>query len=207
MISKENMGICSTIEQSLQNKIAYKNVIIKQLDAKKAQYTKLKHELEVATSTQALIQEAAQLTLSSISVKIDTIVTKVIQTVFSKPYKFHLEFRILYGKLATDMYLERDGKRYDPKSDNGDGMVDIVALALRVAVICLDKRNLRRILILDEPCGALSVNFQEYLGKMLEYFREKLNFQIFMIAAHGSNLNIESAKYFDVQNFIENGEY
>ena len=39
MISKENMGICSTIEQSLQNKIAYKNVITKQLNDKRAQYT------------------------------------------------------------------------------------------------------------------------------------------------------------------------
>lgn len=204
---EESMQICCEIEEELFKCGAKRSVLEETVKEDEKRYQKLKEELDIAVKTQALIQEAAQITLSSISIKIDNIVTKVLQTVFSRPYTFHLEFRILYGKLATDMYLERDGKRYDPKIDNGDGTVDIIALALRVAVICLDKRNLRRLLILDEPCGALSVNFQEYLGRMLEYFSKNLNFQIFMIAAHGSNLNIESAKYFDVQNFIENREY
>lgn len=204
---EESMQICCEIEEELFKCGAKRSVLEETVKEDEKRYQKLKEELDIAVKTQALIQEAAQITLSSISIKIDNIVTKVLQTVFSRPYTFHLEFRILYGKLATDMYLERDGKRYDPKIDNGDGTVDIIALALRVAVICLDKRNLRRILILDEPCGALSVNFQEYLGRMLEYFSKNLNFQIFMIAAHGSNLNIESAKYFHVQNFIEGGKY
>lgn len=204
---EESMQICCEIEEELFKYGAKRSVLEETVKEDEKRYQKLKEELDIAVKTQALIQEAAQITLSSISIKIDNIVTKVLQTVFSRPYTFHLEFRILYGKLATDMYLERDGKRYDPKIDNGDGTVDIIALALRVAVICLDKRNLRRILILDEPCGALSVNFQEYLGRMLEYFSKNLNFQIFMIAAHGSNLNIESAKYFHVQNFIEGGKY
>lgn len=204
---EESMQICCEIEEELFKYGAKRSVLEETVKEDEKRYQKLKEELDIAVKTQALIQEAAQITLSSISIKIDSIVTKVLQTVFSRPYTFHLEFRILYGKLATDMYLERDGKRYDPKIDNGDGTVDIIALALRVAVICLDKRNLRRILILDEPCGALSVNFQEYLGRMLEYFSKNLNFQIFMIAAHGSNLNIESAKYFHVQNFIEGGKY
>lgn len=204
---EESMQICCEIEEELFRCGAKRSVLEETVKEDEKRYQKLKEELDIAVKTQALIQEAAQITLSSISIKIDNIVTKVLQTVFSRPYTFHLEFRILYGKLATDMYLERDGKRYDPKIDNGDGTVDIIALALRVAVICLDKRNLRRILILDEPCGALSVNFQEYLGRMLEYFSKNLNFQIFMIAAHGSNLNIESAKYFHVQNFIEGGKY
>lgn len=204
---EESMQLCCEIEEELFKYGAKRSVLEETVKEDEKRYQKLKEELDIAVKTQALIQEAAQITLSSISIKIDNIVTKVLQTVFSRPYTFHLEFRILYGKLATDMYLERDGKRYDPKIDNGDGTVDIIALALRVAVICLDKRNLRRILILDEPCGALSVNFQEYLGRMLEYFSKNLNFQIFMIAAHGSNLNIESAKYFHVQNFIEGGKY
>lgn len=204
---EESMQICCEIEEELFKCRAKRSVLEETVKEDEKRYQKLKEELDIAVKTQALIQEAAQITLSSISIKIDNIVTKVLQTVFSRPYTFHLEFRILYGKLATDMYLERDGKRYDPKIDNGDGTVDIIALALRVAVICLDKRNLRRLLILDEPCGALSVNFQEYLGRMLEYFSKNLNFQIFMIAAHGSNLNIESAKYFHVQNFIEGGKY
>lgn len=158
---------------------------------------------DISIKTQKLVQEAAQLTLSNISVRINTIVTKALKAVFPDPYEFNLEFRILYGKLATEMYLERDGKRYNLRNDNGDGIVDVVALALRVAVLCLDKRKLRRLLILDEPCGAVSVNLQPYLGKMLEHLSETLNLQVLMIAAHGSNMQIESAKYFNAEDFVE----
>lgn len=158
---------------------------------------------DISVKTQKLVQEAAQLTLSNISVRINTIVTKALKAVFPDPYEFNLEFRILYGKLATEMYLERDGKRYNLRNDNGDGIVDVVALALRVAVLCLDKRKLRRLLILDEPCGAVSVNLQPYLGKMLEHLSETLNLQVLMIAAHGSNMQIESAKYFNAEEFVE----
>jgi len=158
---------------------------------------------DIAIKTQKLVQEAAQLTLSNISVRINTIVTKALKAVFPDPYEFNLEFRILYGKLATEMYLERDGKRYNLRNDNGDGIVDVVALALRVAVLCLDKRKLRRLLILDEPCGAVSVNLQPYLGKMLEHLSETLSLQVLMIAAHGSNMQIESAKYFNAEEFVE----
>ena len=62
---------------------------------------------DISVKTQKLVQEAAQLTLSNISVRINTIVTKALKAVFPDPYEFNLEFRILYGKLATEMYLER----------------------------------------------------------------------------------------------------
>ena len=160
-------------------------------------------EKKIALETQRLVQEAAQATLSNLSVKIGTIVTKALKAVLGESYKFNLDFKIAYGKLATDMYLEKDGKRYDLRRDNGDGVVDIVALALRVAVLCLDRRHIRRLLILDEPCGAVSVNYQQVLGEMIKQLSDMLDLQVFMIAAHGSVMQIEGAKVFDSSEFEE----
>ena len=101
------------------------------------------------------------------------------------------------------MYLERNGKRYDLRRDNGDGIVDIVALALRVAVLCLDRRKLRRLLILDEPCGAVSVNYQQVLGAMIKQLSDMLDLQVIMVAAHGSTMQIPDAKVFDSEYFTE----
>jgi len=156
---------------------------------------------ETLLQLQRLVQEASQITLETISIKINNIVTNALKAVFPNPYEFDLGFKISYGKLATDMRLVRDNKVYDMREDNGDGVVDCVALALRVAVLCLDKRNLRRLLILDEPMGALSVNYQALAGKMLKHLSEALNIQIVMIAAHGSNLEIEGAKVFNSADF------
>lgn len=157
----------------------------------------------IALETQRLVQEAAQATLSNLSVKIGTIVTKALKAVLGESYKFNLDFKIAYGKLATDMYLEKDGKRYDLRRDNGDGVVDIVALALRVAVLCLDRRHIRRLLILDEPCGAVSVNYQQVLGATIKQLSDMLDLQVIMIAAHGSVMQIEGAKVFDSGEFEE----
>lgn len=160
-------------------------------------------EYAISLETQRLIREASQLTLSNLSVRIGTIVTKALTQVLGEGYKFNLDFDIKYNKLAADMYLEKDGKRYDLKRDNGDGVVDIVALALRVAILCLDRRKLRRLLILDEPCGAVSVNYQPVLGKMIKQLSDMLDLQVIMVASHGSNMQIPDAKVFDSSEFIE----
>lgn len=156
----------------------------------------IKSEYEEWLLVQKLVQEASQLTLESISIKINKIVTAALCAVLPEPYEFFLDFKILYGQLACELRLEREGKLYDMRAQNGDGVVDIVALALRAAVLCLDKRQLRRVLILDEPAGAVSVDFQPMVGKLIEYLSSALKIQIIMIAAHGSNLEFSTAETF-----------
>lgn len=172
------------------------SVVVQQLE-------KAEEDYAVSITTQRLVQEASKITLSNLSVRIGNIVTKAITQVMGEGYKFNLDFTIKYNKLAVDMYLERDGKRYDLRRDNGDGIVDIVALALRVAVMCLDRRRLRRVLILDEPCGAVSVNYQKVLGAMIKQLSDMLDLQVIMVAAHGSTMEIPDAKVFDSAQFTE----
>lgn len=193
--------------QEIHDKLAYakqhRENLENQRKSTEVSFDKSEQEYAVSLETQRLIREASQLTLSNLSVRIGTIVTKALTQVLGEGYKFNLDFDIKYNKLAADMYLEKDGKRYDLKRDNGDGVVDIVALALRVAILCLDRRKLRRLLILDEPCGAVSVNYQPVLGKMIKQLSDMLDLQVIMVASHGSNMQIPDAKVFDSNEFTE----
>ena len=193
--------------QEIHDKLAYAKQHRENLENQRksidVSFEKSEQDYAVSLETQRLIREASQLTLSNLSVRIGTIVTKALTQVLGEGYKLNLDFDIKYNKLAADMYLEKDGKRYDLKRDNGDGVVDIVALALRVAILCLDRRKLRRLLILDEPCGAVSVNYQSVLGKMIKQLSDMLDLQIIMVASHGSNMQIPDAKVFDSNEFIE----
>jgi hypothetical protein len=193
--------------QEIHDKLAYakqhRENIENQRKSVEVSFDKSEQAYAVSLETQRLIREASQLTLSNLSVRIGTIVTKALTQVLGEGYKFNLDFDIKYNKLAADMYLEKDGKRYDLKRDNGDGVVDIVALALRVAILCLDRRKLRRLLILDEPCGAVSVNYQPVLGKMIKQLSDMLDLQVIMVASHGSNMLIPDAKVFDSSEFTE----
>ncbi len=193
--------------QEIHDKLAYakqhRENIENQRKSIEVSFDKSEQEYAVSLEAQRLIREASQLTLSNLSVRIGTIVTKALTQVLGEGYKFNLDFDIKYNKLAADMYLEKDGKRYDLKRDNGDGVVDIVSLALRVAILCLDRRKLRRLLILDEPCGAVSVNYQPVLGKMIKQLSDMLDLQVIMVASHGSNMQIPDAKVFDSSEFTE----
>jgi predicted ATPase len=193
--------------QEIHDKLAYakqhRENLENQRKSVEVSFYNSEQEYAVSLETQRFIREASQLTLSNLSVRIGTIVTKALTQVLGEGYKFNLDFDIKYNKLAADMYLEKDGKRYDLRRDNGDGVVDIVALALRVAILCLDRRKLRRLLILDEPCGAVSVNYQPVLGKMIKQLSDMLDLQVIMVASHGSNMQIPEAKVFDSNEFTE----
>ena len=69
--------------------------------------------------------------------------------------------------------------------------------------MCLDKRKLRRCLILDEPAGAVSVDYQPYVGALLEKLVEQLSLQVIMIASHGNNLQLTKAKVFNSKDFTD----
>lgn len=160
-------------------------------------------ELELAIEHQRLVHEISNATLDGLSIQINAIVTNAIKAVITDPYEFDLSFEIKYNKLSTRMRLLRDGYEFIPDDDNGDGVIDIVALALRVSVICLDRRKLRRILILDEPFGALSVDYHKMAGRLLKHIRESLKFQFFIIASHGNAYSEFADKMFEGSEFIE----
>lgn len=191
--------------QDIRDRLAYlrqhKEVLQNQMKLTTVSFEKAEAEYAVSIETQRLIRESAQLTLSNLSVRIGTIVTKAISQILGTGYTFKFDFDIKYNKLVADMYLEKEGKRYELRRDNGDGVVDIVALALRIAVLCLDRRKLRRLLILDEPCGAVSVNYQQVLGSVIKQLSDMLDLQIIMVASHGSNMQIPDAKVFDSADF------
>ena len=158
-------------------------------------------ELELAIEHQRIVHEISNATLDGLSIKINDIVSNAIKAIIPDPYEFDLSFEIKYNKLATRMRLIRDGKEFLPEDDNGDGVVDIVAFALRVAVICLDRRKLRKLLIMDEPFGALSVNYHAMAGKLLRYIKDNLKFQFVIIASHGGAYAPCADKMIESSNF------
>lgn len=181
----------------LNERIMAKRINENTLQDKEHNLSNILDTYNLTTRTQKLMQECAEATLSGISVRISKIVTNAIKAVFQDTYEFNLDFDIKYGRLSASMYLIKDGEYYDPTLDNGDGVVDIIALALRTAALCLDKRQLRRVLILDEPCGALSVDKQPYAGKLMQHLHETLGIQFIIVGAHGNAYMEYADKIFD----------
>lgn len=191
------------IEQKINRAIYARDKLQSEITTLQGDLTALKDECDLALALQAYVQQTATYTLETISVNVSKIVTDALKYVFDTDYKFVLEFNVKYGNMSCKMFLYKGDEVFDIRTQNGDGIADMVAIALRIAVLCMDKRKLRRTLILDEPAGAVSVNYQPMVGKLLEYLSKSLNLQIIMIAAHGANYGFTEAKCFESEKFVK----
>ncbi len=101
---------------------------------------------------QEMVQHIAQAVQQKAHAKIARIVTKCLGVVFDDPYEFHIRFDRKRGKTEARMVFVRDGLELDdPLNEVGGGVIDVAALALRLACIMLSKPVRRKLVVLDEP--------------------------------------------------------
>ena len=109
------------------------------------------HALDIEQA--ALIHRTvAQRTQERLSWYIDDLVTAAIEAVFpDDPPQFKLEFVQRRGRTETDLWLaDYQGNKIKPSDDDGGGLINVVAFALRIALWSLT-RTTRPVIILDEP--------------------------------------------------------
>ena len=128
----------------------------------------------------------AQDTQANLETRLAKIVTMALCSVFEDPYEFKVKYEIRRSTTECDLLFYRDGYEYDPLSSSGGGVVDISALALRMAVWSLAP-NSRPVMVLDEPFRNLSENHHERAAQMLHSLSEKLGIQIIM-ASHNKGI-------------------
>ena len=82
--------------------------------------------------------------------KIAKVVTRCLAAVFDDPYEFKINFVKKRGKTEAVLQFVRDDIIHeDPKNELGGGVIDVAALALRIATTAISSN--RRTFFLDEP--------------------------------------------------------
>lgn len=135
--------------------------------------------LEAMRALKATIQQVAKETQDQLRLRFEAIVQACLDAVFPGSYKFMMEFVSRRGQVEVDMWLDKDGTRMDPLDSNGGGVVDVMAIALRLC--CLTLSTKARVLMLDEPFGHLRGEARDKLGELLAIISERLNVQIIMV--------------------------
>lgn len=103
-------------------------------------------------AAQQIVQSIAQTIQQQVHQQIATVVTRCLTAVFDEPYEFSIQFVQKRGKTEAQLQFTRDGLVLDdPLNEVGGGVIDVAALALRLAVILLSRPPRRRLLVLDEP--------------------------------------------------------
>lgn len=117
--------------------------------------------------------------------KLDEIVNNMLKVFEFDNYVFCSEFTQLRGCLGLEMYLLKNGERIELAGALGGGLLDILAIVLRVYIMLITSAS--RILILDEPFKFLSAAYKPKLKTFLNMLKDIYEFQ-FIIVTHDTAL-------------------
>lgn len=144
-----------------------------------------KREIAELESLNIIYQETAEEARRSYAERLAESVTTALQHVFGPDFKFEIELTESRGRPEAEFYVmhEHDGQilRNRPKDAMGGGVVDIVSVALQIALKQLyQDPSQRGPLILDEPGKHVSEEYAIKLGMFLNEASKVFDMQVIM---------------------------
>lgn len=103
---------------------------------------------------------------------IDTLVANAVKSIFGPEYSFRVDLTEKAGRAEAEFYVtsEYQGEHLEtrPQDARGGGVVDVVSLGLRIAMLQTYRPALEGALILDEPGKHVS---EEFIGPLAEFLK------------------------------------
>jgi DNA repair exonuclease SbcCD ATPase subunit len=157
-----------------------KKMLVSRKDSLETQLLGKTEMLKSIQEAQALIQTVAKETQEQVKFHIEDIVNMAIDAVFPDMYEFRLIYEIKRNKTEARIVLMEQGSEIDPLEATGGGNNDIIAFALRVALLIISKN--RKTLILDEPMKFLSEDVKPKAYEILQRLSSELGIQIIAVS-------------------------
>lgn len=158
-------------------------------------------EIEKLEKVVILLKKTSEYAREQTKQQIERLVTNCLRFVFENEVSFEIEFRETKTNFADFYVIDKYGDYHvktDPETSRGGGIVDIVALALRVAFIQTGQPISEGPIILDEPAKHVS---NEYIDKVSEFIKklsESFQRQVIMVT-HSQNLSAIGDRSFRIE--------
>ena len=163
-----------------------------QREEKDGALTQVRKDRELWQQVSLLLTKVSDYARRQLVERIEETVTAALQTVLSDDsLRFEVEIREIGGRPSAEW---RVVSRYgdvevsnNPEDARGGGIVDIVSLALRLALLELSRPRPEGPVILDEPAKMVSAEYAENLAYFLRTYAQKTNRQ-FLVITHNETL-------------------
>lgn len=168
--------------QRLVTQIGARDLLRKQRDD--AVFNKAQAELTLGVNdkVQILLQKTSDFARQQAKNRIEEIVTSALSVVFGKNYQFRLTLEVRSNRPEVDYWLESEGvitQLKPPDYDKGGGVVDVITLALRLAIGELS--GVQGPIFMDEVGKHVSAEFAANVAYFLKEYSQKFNRQIILI--------------------------
>ncbi|MDD4569396.1 MAG: ATPase [Tepidanaerobacteraceae bacterium] len=160
-----------TVEYAMKKSI--KDKLEKDLSIKQNELKQLTDLVDTLEQVRLLLQRTSEYAREQIKQQIEMLVTHCLQFVFGPNLEFTIELNEIRGKTSAEFFVisiyDDEKIKTKPQDARGGGVVDVISLALRIAVIQNTDTYKDGPLILDEPAKHLS---SEYIGNVAQFLKQ-----------------------------------
>ncbi|WBW50694.1 ATPase [Peptoniphilus equinus] len=173
------------LERAIHIKIGQQEVLQRNLQDAESKVETLHEENELLSQVEVLLSLSSDYGREQAKLQIESLVSNCLSFIFETDISFVIELTE-NGKIAgADFYVVSSYDGYSiktkPELSRGGGVVDIVSIALRIAMIEIFKPHIEGPLILDEPGKHVSEDFIFNLGEFLRKSSTMFKRQIIMV--------------------------
>ncbi len=143
-----------------------------------------KEDLKAALEVQGIFQSHAEFIQTQVHSQISSVVTRCLKSVFGPTGpEFKIDFKRARGKTEARLIFTKNGEEFVPTEEDGGGVVDIAALALRLTCLRLSTPTLRRLIVADEPFKWVNgEEFQERVGDLIRNLAHEFKVQFVIVS-------------------------
>ena len=149
------------------------------------QLAQVKEQAAVFEQVILLLQQTAEHARGQAKAQIETLVTNTLRSVFGPAYRFQIDLVEKAGRPEAEFYvISRFGNeelQSRPQDSRGGGVVDLVSLGLRIAMLQTYRPRLEGPLILDEPAKHVSDEYIQPTARFLQMVSQAFGRQVIMV--------------------------
>lgn len=169
----------------------------KNKDEEEEKLKKLELEIDNLKKVKILLQKTSQFAREQSKKQMEYLITQCLQYIFDSKMEFFIDIKEKGEKIEAEFYVisEQNNNKIitKPQDSRGGGVVDIISLAIRIAMMEIHYPKIEGPLILDEPAKHVSDDYIVNVAEFLKNVSSMFNRQIIMVT-HNSHL-LESGDY------------
>ena len=192
----------------LNRRIGQRDSILAQKNSKEARVAELRQQVENLRQVARIFSLAGEYARQESKTTMERLVTNALKMVFQSDHVFHIEFEERADRSEAEFMVSSSfgGERVvknDPRDSRGGGIVDVISLALRVALLETSRPPVEGALILDEPGKHVSEQYVRQLAEFLSAVSNSFDRQVIMVT-HNQHLADAGSVSYHIE--IRNGE-
>ncbi|MDH7578811.1 MAG: ATP-binding protein [Bacillota bacterium] len=166
--------------------------LLREKAAQEKRLLEVREEIECLEKVRLLLLEAAKHAREQGRRQVEFLVTQALQFVFGGDLEFKVKVEEKRERPEAEFYVcstyGGDFKvETTPQDARGGGVVDVISLALRLALLHAFRPPVGGPVILDEPAKHVSEEFSPQVARFLKSFSQSLGRQIIMVS-HNQHL-------------------